>query len=233
MLARENGADAPTPRYLDTLCRLYASRPDRLGFGHDYGAESGLAPGAMDGEIATRAPRNRARMDTQATGDRSLELVPANGQLLDTAAGAPDGRLSPRFLGALQSVRARAEALLETQSVCAATVDRWESLADEYGERQLCVPPDVFLRDAVKDFARLQYALSHRQPLEFQQRLYRVMAQLAGLISWDLTATGAFQDSHDWYHMARLAAERRYLEHVGGTLFSGPCTRRRSQVRCR
>ena len=34
----EIGADIPSARYLDTLCQLYASRPDRLGFGHDYTA---------------------------------------------------------------------------------------------------------------------------------------------------------------------------------------------------
>ena len=37
----ENGADVPSPRYLDALCRLYSSRPDKLGFGNDYGADFG------------------------------------------------------------------------------------------------------------------------------------------------------------------------------------------------
>ncbi|WP_405161625.1 helix-turn-helix transcriptional regulator [Nocardia sp. NBC_01499] len=32
----ENGRDVPTPRYLDALCALYRTRPDRLGFGNDY-----------------------------------------------------------------------------------------------------------------------------------------------------------------------------------------------------
>lgn len=32
----ESGREAPSPKYLDALCRLFRTRPDRLGFGHDY-----------------------------------------------------------------------------------------------------------------------------------------------------------------------------------------------------
>ena len=32
----ENGGDTPSARYFDALCYLYRTRPDRLGFGHDY-----------------------------------------------------------------------------------------------------------------------------------------------------------------------------------------------------
>jgi hypothetical protein len=32
----ENSMDTPSPRYLDALCCLYRTRPDRLGYGHDY-----------------------------------------------------------------------------------------------------------------------------------------------------------------------------------------------------
>jgi len=34
----ETGADFPSSHYFDALCRLYHTRPDRLGFGHDYSA---------------------------------------------------------------------------------------------------------------------------------------------------------------------------------------------------
>ncbi len=32
----ETGLDMPSYQFLDALCRLYRTRPDRLGFGHDY-----------------------------------------------------------------------------------------------------------------------------------------------------------------------------------------------------
>ncbi|MFI5780733.1 helix-turn-helix domain-containing protein [Nocardia sp. NPDC051570] len=44
----ETGLDMPGYQYLDALCRLYHTRPDRLGFGHDYTEEhrGGAAPPA-------------------------------------------------------------------------------------------------------------------------------------------------------------------------------------------
>ncbi|GAB2603884.1 hypothetical protein Aab01nite_47680 [Paractinoplanes abujensis] len=37
MISRwESGSDTPSARYFDALCYLYRTRPDRLGFGHDY-----------------------------------------------------------------------------------------------------------------------------------------------------------------------------------------------------
>ncbi|MBF6059548.1 helix-turn-helix transcriptional regulator [Nocardia terpenica] len=36
----ETGLDMPTYPFLDALCRLYRTRPDRLGFGHDYTADA-------------------------------------------------------------------------------------------------------------------------------------------------------------------------------------------------
>lgn len=35
----ETGSDMPSYQFLDGLCRLYHTRPDRLGFGHDYSDE--------------------------------------------------------------------------------------------------------------------------------------------------------------------------------------------------
>jgi transcriptional regulator with XRE-family HTH domain len=43
----ENGVDIPSRRYLDALCELYRTRPDRLGFGRDYskgGGDDGTGP---------------------------------------------------------------------------------------------------------------------------------------------------------------------------------------------
>jgi transcriptional regulator with XRE-family HTH domain len=39
----EQGQDIPSPHYMDALCFLYQSRPDRLGFGSDY-SEAGSFP---------------------------------------------------------------------------------------------------------------------------------------------------------------------------------------------
>jgi tetratricopeptide (TPR) repeat protein len=175
----ENGADLPSPKYLDALCRLYCTRPDRLGFGRDYSAGSAEPDGAR--------------------------VRPADSQRFPV----PDGGtpVPAALTSALREARTGADALLETQSVSSATVDWWEALAREYGCLQNTVPHLGFLAEAVPDFAVLCRTLSSRQPLEFQQRLYRVMAQLAGLIGFDVMGTGALRESREWFHTARLAAD--------------------------
>jgi len=202
----ENGADMPNPKYLDTLCRLHRTRPDLLGFGNDYSHEPERAGAPSTALHTGDDPELPARQRRPATGigggERGRHVW--IGRLLDS--GAREDETSLPLLKALKTVRARADTLLETQSVCAATVDRWESLVEDYGYRQLTTPLDVFLAEAVHDFAELQDILQQRQPLEFQQRLYRVTAQLAGLIGFDLMGIGALGESHAWYHTARLAA---------------------------
>lgn len=42
----ESGDERPRPATLDRLCRLYTTRPDRLGFGTDYSAVDGDTPAA-------------------------------------------------------------------------------------------------------------------------------------------------------------------------------------------
>jgi transcriptional regulator with XRE-family HTH domain len=195
----ENGADKPSPRYLDALCRLYRSRPDRLGFGIDYGkpppaAQEDTPPGASPSGPGTVVLRPAFFIDEPPPSP----LSPHSPDIKD---------LPLELLGTLRDVRARADALLETQSVSAASVDWWEMLAEEYAEWQVHTPLDGFLSCIVQDFTRLQRVLSKRQPLEFQTRLYRAMAQLAGMIAFNLMGWGSLQESRGWFHTARLAAD--------------------------
>jgi len=44
--AWERGEDQPSPHYLDALCRLFSTRPDKLGFGEDYGPRPGVIAGS-------------------------------------------------------------------------------------------------------------------------------------------------------------------------------------------
>jgi tetratricopeptide (TPR) repeat protein len=113
----------------------------------------------------------------------------------------------PHLLSDLQEARAQADALLEAHSVSHATVDRWEQTAEEYRGQQLHMPLDLFLTRRLQDFRQLQAILSRPQPLMFQTRLYRVMAQLAGQIGFTLMGLGALRESLGWSHTAHLAAD--------------------------
>lgn len=191
----EQGGDMPSMRYLDALCRLYRTRPDLLGFGNDYTEE-------QTGPASVLEPTG---LDTIDSGEGGSQME--RRRVLTTLLAGGGVAASAKLAELLQHVRSEADALLETQSVSAATVDDWESLAHEYGALQLSMPPHTFLLHATSDLARVRAVLAQRQPLEFQRRLYRVMAQLAGLIATGVNTLGDLRETRAWFHSSRLAAE--------------------------
>lgn len=201
----ENGNDIPTQRHMDALCRLYQTRPDRLGYGHDY------TPAAQG---ASRFAGPGRQVDESAYGDLSARSGPGpdgdemkRRDLLRTLAAATCAPLSVPVLQALQSVRKGTDSLLETQSVSAATVDYWEEIARDYGRQQLTSTPPEFLARVVPDFLDLRQTLERRQPLDSQRRLYRVLGQLAGLVAVQVNDASEHREAYAWLHTAHLAAD--------------------------
>lgn len=211
----ERGTDVPSPRYLDALCRLFQTRPDRLGFGHDYSEGAG-DPGSADLTPGTLMPADSGSARTGSTfacqyaAEASFvsgEELMQRRRLLQILASYGGLTFYPPLLEALSSVRDQTNRLLEAQSVSMSSVDGWEELPYNYGKLQLTVPAHEFLASIVCDFADLRNILSRRQPLDLQKRLYRVMAQLAGLIAISVNDVSRGQEAHAWLHTARLAAE--------------------------
>lgn len=184
----ERRSDQPSPRYLDALCELYQARPDRLGFGHDYSPDvtAGVHAGALFPE---------------EEDETSLRILRSS-----VLTGEPG--ISASLLEALRGVRRGADRLLETQSVSPATVDHWEMAADTYEHLRMTARPADLLTQMLLDFADLQQVLSGRQPLDFQRRLYYVMARFAGMIGLTLVDnTDNRPETQAWFHTARLAAD--------------------------
>jgi transcriptional regulator with XRE-family HTH domain len=197
----ERRSDQPSPRYLDALCELYQARPDMLGFGHDY-SSVGTA-GLRQGQV-TQGLRDAARAGDPPPGAEE-ETYP---RMLRSSTIARESGISPSLLEALQGVRRGADRLLETQSVSPATVDHWEMAVDIYEYLRMTAPPTVLLTQLLSDFADLQQILSCRQPLDFQRRLYYVMARFAGMIGLTLVDnTDDRAETQAWFHTARLAAD--------------------------
>jgi len=204
----EIGEDLPSPPYLDALCRLYGTRADLLGFGRDYSAAGSpglLVAGATVGEVPVQ-----------------LAHV-ADGAVTFTA---PGPRMIPLpVTDALRSAREQADALLETQSVSAVTVEQWEYVAEEYGRLSVLSRQEEFLVSVTADVTELVAILNRRQPLEYQQRLCRVLARLAGLVAFNAAGAGAMREASRWFHTARLAGDevadrqvRAWVMHVGSVV---------------
>jgi transcriptional regulator with XRE-family HTH domain len=66
----ENGLDSPSERYFDVLCQLYRTRPDLLGFGHDYSLDDRASAGLKLGNPLSGVPG----ASLSAINDRALVL---------------------------------------------------------------------------------------------------------------------------------------------------------------
>jgi transcriptional regulator with XRE-family HTH domain len=154
----ENGLDTPSQHYLDALCLLYRTRPDRLGFGCDYSEKEDM---------------NRRDF------------------LRSTAAGA---------LAVGQS-----DFVLDRET---AAVGSLEERAERYGHVLFASDPAVFIPERMVDVATAQKLLLRSQPGDAQTRLHRIIAKNAGYAAIRLVDVAEFEETFNWFQIARLAARR-------------------------
>ncbi|HZM75689.1 MAG TPA: hypothetical protein VFC19_08170 [Candidatus Limnocylindrales bacterium] len=175
----ENGTDKPE-KYLDVLCRLYKTRPDRLGLGSDYGSESPIGdPPATDPSRLHR---------------RKLLSLP-----LSVAAS--------QGLADLESVRLRLDGLVQKTTTPVKTLEHWEEEISHLGVQIRVMEPGLFLVQATNAMKALCDMFESRQSLEAQRRLCESLARLAGLIAIDCNATANVLNMHSWFHLAQTLAD--------------------------
>jgi hypothetical protein len=194
--AWERGTARPGEANLDGLCRLYQTRPDRLGFGRDYttGPDSPTAPPV----VVQRSPvEHTAGTPADMAGQRAI--------LRALLAGAGVG-LSAPVIDALGDVR-RSMADTLGGDLSETTMEQWERSAAEYGHAYQMCPPNQLLAESVLDFVEVQLLLGRRQPSDYRLRLCRVAAQLAGTAGIALVALGEHREARAWFRCAQLAAE--------------------------
>lgn len=183
----ETGRGRPGEANLDHLCRLYATRPDRLGYGHDY------TPADQPDEAGVCSPPDRmTRLDTAPliAGNAAVSLRP----------------LTPPTLSVLSALRRSMVTALEAP-MSEASIEQWERRAVEYGGYYQIVSPTRILADSAHDFAEIRTFLERRMPTDVRTRLCRIAAQLAGTAGIALVALGEHREARAWFHVAQLAAD--------------------------
>ncbi|MGW6460584.1 hypothetical protein ACWF94_32450 [Streptomyces sp. NPDC055078] len=100
----------------------------------------------------------------------------------------------------------------------AATLERWEEIAQDYARAYQTLPPQHLLGDVLADLAEVQRMLEQRQPIRHRQRLCRVAAQLAAFAGIFASALGAHREARGWFHTGRLAAAEAGDAQLEGTL---------------
>ena len=202
----ETSEEVPSALYLDALCRLYLSRPDRLGFGVDYSSSTGSEANIDHNAIVASSNFDPPRNDQASLGRVAATGVSRRRIISGLGAGAT-ASLFTRRIDLAKSIRVQVENLLEVQYISATTVDDWDAVAEDYGHLILTWPIPKFIVEALRAVDEIRTILMYRQPIEYQKRLLRAMAQLAALIAIDLTGASDLGEARSWFRLARLAAD--------------------------
>jgi hypothetical protein len=230
--AYECGHKRPGPEYLHYLCRVFQVEPETLGFpgccicgrGHAVRPEPpplGQVPGETDtlvGSVVVAMPDDRHWID-QVRGlygpDRARDLACADvGEedivlrrtLLQLLAGA-GVTLDGQFLGAIDNLRRRMDDTLVSATVSPTMLDQWEETTLGYGQQYQATPSLRMLCDVLLDFSEVRRMCDHRQPIELQERLSRLAAQLAGMSGLIMINLGDHRLARSFFRTARTAAD--------------------------
>ncbi|MFC8529215.1 helix-turn-helix domain-containing protein [Nocardia sp. NPDC057227] len=183
----EQGHDVPSPHYMDALCFLYRSRPDRLGFGSDYSE-----PGSFPPNEPEDAMNRRNFVGFAAAGAALLPVHPVT-ELIGVDFDPPGG--SHARLG---------------------YVERLEESVERSSAGVQSMSPAEFIPARMMDLARVQAGLLSATGAAVRRRLQRVYARNAGLIAIRLSDVGAVAESFEWFAIARRAARAAEDEAVQG-----------------
>ncbi|HEV7933564.1 MAG TPA: helix-turn-helix transcriptional regulator [Actinomadura sp.] len=231
--AYESGYKRPGPEYLHYLCRVFRVEPDDLGYqgrcicGRRHTAQPGTPsldrgePGEPDtivGSVVMTMPEDRRWID-QVRGlwgpDRAREPTCADMgeedivlrrtllQLLAGAGVAVDGQ----FLGAIDNLRRKMDDTLVSATVSSTMLDQWEETALGYGRQYQATPSLRMLCDVLLDFSEVRRMCDQRQPIELQERLCRLAAQLSGLSGLIMINLGDHRLARSFFRTARTAAD--------------------------
>ena len=142
-------------------------------------------------------------------GEEDIVLRRTLLQLLAGAgvAGAAAGPIDGQFLGAVDGLRRRMDDTLVSATVSPMMMDQWEETIHGYGQRYQSTPSLRMLCDVLLDFSEVRRMCDQRQPLELQERLCRVAAQLAGLSGILMIDLGDDRLARSFFRTARTAAD--------------------------
>ncbi|REE95705.1 XRE family transcriptional regulator [Thermomonospora umbrina] len=235
--AYESGYKRPGPAYLHYLCAVYRVEPADLGLegaclcGHAHAARPNddrraasaerpaghrQDPDALVGNVVVPMPDDRQWITVgnrgAERGDGSLaaevgeEDVVLRRTLLQLLAGAGVA-LDGEFLGAVDHLRRKMDDTLVSATVSPTMLDQWEETVLGYGRLYQATPSLRMLCDVLLDFGEVRRMCDKRQPVELQERLCRLAAQLSGLSGLIMINLGDHRLARSFFRTASTAAD--------------------------
>ncbi|MFG2003539.1 XRE family transcriptional regulator [Spirillospora sp. NPDC048911] len=153
-------------------------------------------------EIRGRHDRAEAPISVDV-GEEDIVLRRTLLQLLAGAGVALDGQ----FLGAVDNLRRKMDDTLVSATVSPTMLDQWEETTLGYGQQYQATPSLRMLCDVLLDFSEVRRMCDKRQPVELQERLCRIAAQLSGLSGLIMINLGDHRLARSFFRTARTAAD--------------------------
>ncbi|MEN3539286.1 XRE family transcriptional regulator [Microbispora sp. ZYX-F-249] len=219
--AYESGMKRPGPEYLHYLCSVYRVEPLALGFespcicGHGHLAESSSGAPEEDRPNTSPAPwgapaPSGGETPTVNGGEEDENVLRRT--LLRLLAGGAVGaaglqELDEQVLGAVENLRRRMDETMVAATVSPAMLDQWEQATSGFGRQYMNTPPVRLLCDVMLEFTAVRKAMDRRQPIDVQERLCRMAAQLAGLSGMIMIDLGDQRLARSFFRTGRMAAD--------------------------
>ncbi|MEW9530099.1 XRE family transcriptional regulator [Microbispora sp. NPDC049125] len=217
--AYESGMKRPGPEYLHYLCSVYRVEPLALGFegpcicGHAHVVCGAPGGGVSQVDLSDTSPVPREapvlvdRGYPSPDGGEEDENVLRRTllQLLAGTAGA--SALDSQVHGAVENLRRRMDDTMVSATVSPAMLDQWEQSTTGFGRQYMNTPPLRLLCDVMLEFSAVRKALERRQPVDVQERLCRMAAQLAGLSGMIMIDLGDHRMARSFFRTGRTAAD--------------------------
>ncbi|MBG0824840.1 XRE family transcriptional regulator [Planomonospora sp. ID91781] len=215
--AYESGLKRPGPEYLHYLCTVYRVEPVALGYegpcicGHGH-KMPGVVRGDLQDEKPEASPGPRERwIPPQVDGDPSVDGGEEDENVLRrTLLGLLAGgsvALDGQVLGSVDNIRRRMDGTLVSATVSPAMLDQWEEAAVGFGRQYMNTPPLRLLCDVLLEFSAVRKAMERRQPVDLQERLCRMAAQLSGLSGMIMINLGDHRMARSFFRTGRMAAD--------------------------
>jgi transcriptional regulator with XRE-family HTH domain/tetratricopeptide (TPR) repeat protein len=202
--------ERPSQPYIDLLCRIFQTRPDRLGFGHDHTPAEELKASAQT-MISLHLGE---RVGLQPWDGDGKPLHPLRSWRRDLLSGylSSEGVLNAASLGALDELCQYSRARLDHLPVSRMALEGLEDAALGHAAEFWFAGPSRLVSEVAADYHQVESVLSDRLSTDLRSRAWLVQARLAGLVGWGLVEAGIPALARDWFHLAASVAK----EHEDG-----------------
>ncbi|GAA3927298.1 hypothetical protein GCM10023085_05680 [Actinomadura viridis] len=153
--------------------------------------------------VCDRGPDRAGGPAAIDVGEEDIVLRRTLLQLLAGVGVAPDGQ----FLGAVDGLRRKMDDTLVSATVSPTMLDQWEETTHGYGRQYQATPSLRMLCDVLLDFSEVRRMVDQRQPVELQERLCRLAAQLSALSGLIMINLGDHRLARSFFRTARTAAD--------------------------